>query len=159
MDFSISACPLFGVQFNDNPKNKTLAFNNKTITCYRFILPCKKKKATMIFLSLWLLSFYDKPKTPCFSAFLQYKRTQRLYHSLGAFMVEAGGIEPPSESSFMQLSTSVYYLLKFPWQSADKRAESQSSPNAIYGHGHSRKSFTANRCPSESRGTLPADRS
>lgn len=89
LDFSISACPLFGVQFNDNPKNKTLAFNNKTITCYRFILPCKKKKATMIFLSLWLLSFYDKPKTPCFSAFLQYKRTQRLYHSLGAFMVEA----------------------------------------------------------------------
>ena len=88
MDFSISACPLFGVQFNDNPKNKTLAFNNKTITCYRFILPCKKKKATMIFLSLWLLSFYDKPKTPCFSAFLQYKRTQRLYHSLGAFMAK-----------------------------------------------------------------------
>ncbi len=74
-------------------------------------------------------------------------------------MVEAGGIEPPSESSFMQLSTSEYFLLKFPSQSGGNRDDSQSSPNAIYGHGHSRKSFTADRCPSESRGTLSADRS
>ena len=90
--------------------------------------------------------------TAFFMRFLYFKNTHFQ-------LVEAGGIEPPSESSFMQLSTSVYYLLKFPWQSAGKRAESQGSPNAIYGHGHSRKSFTADRCPSESRGTLPADRS
>ena len=29
-------------------------------------------------------------------------------------MVEARGIEPLSESPFMQLSTSVFYLLRFP---------------------------------------------
>ena len=74
-------------------------------------------------------------------------------------LVEARGIEPLSESSFMQLSTSVFYLLWFPVITADKRAEKTGSPYTIDGHGHFRQSFTAHRCPSESRGTPSVDRS
>ena len=74
-------------------------------------------------------------------------------------LVEARGIEPLSESPFMQLSTSVFYLLLFPEATADKRAEATGSPYTTVGHGHFPRSFTAHRCPSESRGTLPVDRS
>ena len=74
-------------------------------------------------------------------------------------LVEARGIEPLSENSSIQLSTSVFYLLKFPWQTAGKRAGCQSSPYTTQGHGHSPASFTTNRCPSGSRGTHPVDRS
>ncbi len=74
-------------------------------------------------------------------------------------MVEARGIEPLSENSFMRLSTSVVYRLKFPEQTADKRAERSGSPNTIQRNGHSEESFTANRCPTKSRGTQMEDRS
>lgn len=68
-------------------------------------------------------------------------------------VVEATRIELVSENLFIRLSTSVFYLLKFPVQTADKRAENTGSPNTIYRHGHSCKSFTTNRCPNESRGS------
>ena len=74
-------------------------------------------------------------------------------------LVEARGIEPLSESPFMQLSTSVFYLLLFPEATADKRAEATGSPYTTDGHGHFRQSFTTNQCPSEGRGTPSADRS
>lgn len=74
-------------------------------------------------------------------------------------VVEARGIEPLSENSSIQLSTSVFYLLRFLWQTAGKRAESQSSPYANLRHGHSSDSFTTDRCPSGSRGTHPEDSS
>ena len=74
-------------------------------------------------------------------------------------MVEARGIEPLSENPFMQLSTSVVYLLKFPKKAADKQAESLGSPNTIKRNGHSAGSFTVSRCPCESHGTQSQDRS
>ena len=74
-------------------------------------------------------------------------------------LVEARGIEPLSERPSMKLSTSVFYLLKFPQRVAGKRAAQRSSPNTTDGHGHFRQSFTADRCPSESRGTPSVDRS
>ena len=74
-------------------------------------------------------------------------------------MVEARGIEHLSENLSMQLSTSVYYLLSFPWKTADNRAETQSSPNTIQRYGHTAESFTTNRCPDESRGTQSQDSS
>ena len=37
-------------------------------------------------------------------------------------MVEAGGVEPPSENPLPGLSTSVVYLQKFPRPQADKQA-------------------------------------
>ena len=58
-------------------------------------------------------------------------------------MVEATRIELVSENLLIQLSTSVFYLLKFLLQTADKRAESESSPYTIKGHGHAQRSFTA----------------
>ncbi len=72
-------------------------------------------------------------------------------------MVEARRIELLSENRSMQLSTSVVYQLKFPELTADKRAERTGSPNTIKGNGHSQRTFTANRRPSDSRGTLSED--
>ena len=37
-------------------------------------------------------------------------------------MVEAGGVEPPSENPLSRLSTSVVYLQNFPLRQADKQA-------------------------------------
>lgn len=37
-------------------------------------------------------------------------------------MVEAGGVEPPSENSSSRLSTGVVYLQNFPYRQADKQA-------------------------------------
>lgn len=62
-------------------------------------------------------------------------------------LVEARGIEPLSENPFMQLSTSVYYLLKFPYETAGNQAVTQSSPYTILRHGHTGEPFTTNRCP------------
>ncbi len=42
-------------------------------------------------------------------------------------LVEARGVEPLSENLFMQLSTSVVYLLNFPNIFADKQAKKLSS--------------------------------
>ena len=69
-------------------------------------------------------------------------------------LVEARGIEPLSEKAFMQPSTSLDYLLKFPEQTADKRAESKGSPDTIQRYGHTDGSFTTDRRPTNSRGTL-----
>ena len=44
------------------------------------------------------------------------------------FLVEMMGVEPMSENLFPKLSTSVVYLLKFPWRSADKQAFLLGSP-------------------------------
>lgn len=72
-------------------------------------------------------------------------------------LVEAARIELASENLFMQLSTSVFYLLKFPMVAADKRAEIVGSPDTIERNGHSAGSFTANQRPISSRGILPVD--
>ncbi len=37
-------------------------------------------------------------------------------------LVEARGVEPLSESLFLQLSPSAVHLLEFPWNSADEQA-------------------------------------
>ena len=44
------------------------------------------------------------------------------------FMVEMMGVEPMSENRFPKPSTSVVYLLSFPWRSADKQAFLLGSP-------------------------------
>ena len=62
-------------------------------------------------------------------------------------MVEARGIEPLSESPFLQLSTGVVYLLKFPIRTADKQAVRAGSPNTFPRRGRVRETFTTNRCP------------
>ena len=72
-------------------------------------------------------------------------------------LVEATRIELVSEDPSIQLSTSVFYLLRFPAQTAGKRAESESSPNTIPKYGHTKGTFTVNRRPSGSHGTLPED--
>ena len=64
-------------------------------------------------------------------AFSTLKCTLKLYQNKGAVMVEARGIEPLSESPFLQLSTSVVYLLKFPIRTADKQAVRAGSPNTF----------------------------
>ena len=74
-------------------------------------------------------------------------------------VVEATRIELVSENPFMQLSTSVFYLLKFPEPTADKRAENSGSPNTIQRHGHAEEPFTVSRCPCESHGTQSQDSS
>ena len=38
------------------------------------------------------------------------------------FLVEMAGVEPASENLFPKLSTSVVYLLKFPWDYAERQA-------------------------------------
>jgi len=63
-------------------------------------------------------------------------------------LVEARGIEPLSESPFMQLSTSVFYLLRFPRSGADKRAPQRSSPYTSGRHGHAFGTFTTKSMPS-----------
>lgn len=62
-------------------------------------------------------------------------------------MVEAAGIEPASESPFLQLSTSVVCLLKFPIHTADKQAVRAGSPNTFQRHGQVFETFTTHRCP------------
>ena len=44
------------------------------------------------------------------------------------FMVEMARFELASENLFPKLSTSVVYLLKFPWGNADKQALTLGSP-------------------------------
>ena len=53
--------------------------------------------------------------------FLQWIKNDRSKPAV--FLVEARGVEPLSENPFMQLSTRVVYLLKFPHPSADKQAD------------------------------------
>ena len=74
-------------------------------------------------------------------------------------VVEATRIELVSENPFMQLSTSVFYLLRFPELTADKRAENSGSPNTVQRHGHAEESFTVSQCPCESHGTQSQDSS
>ena len=45
-----------------------------------------------------------------------------------SFLVEMMGVEPMSENLFPKLSTSVVYLLKFPWENAGKQALTLGSP-------------------------------
>ena len=96
---------------------------------------------------------------PLYTAILRYTRAFATFPITHFKLVEATRIELVSESPFMQLSTSVYYLLKFPWETAGKRAETQSSPYTIQRHGHAVESFTTNRCPYESRGNQSQDSS
>ncbi len=61
--------------------------------------------------------------------------------------MDARRIELLSESPFLQLSTSVVYLLTFPVTSADKQADVKSSPNTFLRHGRVKETFTTRRCP------------
>ena len=61
--------------------------------------------------------------------------------------MEAKGIEPLSEALFPELSTSVVYLLKFPFKPADKQADLSGSPNTFLRCGQIAGTFTAHRCP------------
>ena len=101
----------------------------------------------------------ERKRIKTFAKSERVKRVPSRKGGTGSMLVEAARIELASENSSIQLSTSVFYLLKFPWQTAGKRAGCQSSPYTIQGHGHSPVSFTTNRCPSGSRGTHPVDRS
>ena len=94
----------------------------------------------------WTHKLFPKKEVP-YTAVLRYMGLFATFKITHIWLVEARGIEPLSESPFMQLSTSVYYLLKFPWATAGKRAETQSSPYTTIRHGHAIKSFTTNRCP------------
>ena len=74
------------------------------------------------------------------------------------FLVEMMGVEPMSENLFPKLSTSVVYLLKFPWENADKQALTLSSPlirDKV--QGSPLFTCTAKRRPYLSRGTLSKD--
>jgi len=51
-------------------------------------------------------------------------------------MVEARRIELLSENRFTQLSTGVYYLLKFLSVTAGNQAGTESSPYTADRHGH-----------------------
>ena len=75
-----------------------------------------------------------------------------------SFLVEMMGVEPMSENLFPKLSTSVVYLLKFPWENADKQALTLSSPlirDKV--QGSPLFTCTAKRRPYLSRGTLSKD--
>ena len=68
------------------------------------------------------------------------------------------GVEPMSENLFPKLSTSVVYLLKFPWENADKQALTFGSPlirDKV--QGSSLFTCTAKGRPYLSRGTLSKD--
>ena len=74
------------------------------------------------------------------------------------FLVEMMGVEPMSENLFPKLSTSVVYLLKFPWENADKQALTLGSPlirDKV--QGSPLFTCTAKRRPYLSRGTLSKD--
>jgi len=71
--------------------------------------------------------------------------------------VEARGIEPLSENLFPQLSTGVVYLLKFLLQTADKQAVCKSSSDTFLRCEQAAGTFTTDRCPTVSRGTLAED--
>ena len=74
-------------------------------------------------------------------------------------MVEATRIELVSENRFLQLSTSVVYLLRFPSRSADKQAATIRSSNAIQRCEQAEESFTTALCRSTGRGTPVGDSS
>ena len=44
------------------------------------------------------------------------------------FLVEMGGVEPPSENPLTELSPGAVYLLEFPSSNADKQASDLGSP-------------------------------
>ena len=62
-------------------------------------------------------------------------------------MVEARRIELLSENRFMQLSTSVVYLLEFPDLTADKQAVGEGSPDTFLRCGHAAETFTTTMMP------------
>ena len=73
-------------------------------------------------------------------------------------MVEMVGVEPTSENLFPKLSTSVVYLLEFPWENADKQALTLGSPlirDKV--QGSPLFTCTAKRRPYLSRGILSKD--
>ena len=75
-----------------------------------------------------------------------------------SFLVEMMGVEPMSENLFPKLSTSVVYLLKFPWENAGKQALTLSSPlirDKV--QGSPLFTCTAKRRPYLSCGTLSKD--
>ena len=74
-------------------------------------------------------------------------------------MVEARGIEPLSERLFMQLSTSIVYLLRFPVRAAGRRAGRSGSPNTFERYGHTAGTFTTKSMPCDGRGTPAEDSS
>ena len=74
-------------------------------------------------------------------------------------MVEATRVELVSENRFMQLSTSVVYLLKFPTKAADKQAAIIGSSNTILRCEQAAESFTTASCRSTGRGPPVGDSS
>ena len=77
---------------------------------------------------------------------------------LSYFLVEMARFELASENLFPKLSTSVVYLLRFPWENADKQALTLGSPlirDKV--QGSPLFTCTAKRRPYLSRGTLSKD--
>ena len=75
-----------------------------------------------------------------------------------SFLVEMMGVEPMSENLFPKLSTSVVYLLRFPWGNADKQALTLGSPlDRDKVQGSPLFTCTTKRRPYLSRGTLSKD--
>ena len=60
--------------------------------------------------------------------FISLKKTDALYQSIGLFLVEMARFELASEDLFPKPSTSVVYLLSFPFKTADKQAELKGYP-------------------------------
>ena len=94
-----------------------------------------------------------------YNVFTAFIMRQIIFKNTHIQVVEATRIELVSENPFMQLSTSVFYLLRFPELTADKRAENSGSPNTVQRHGHAEESFTVSQCPCESHGTQSQDSS
>ena len=68
------------------------------------------------------------------------------------------GVEPMSENLFPKFSTSVVYLLKFPWENAGKQALTLGSPlSRDKIQGSHLFTCTTKRRPYPSRGTLGKD--
>ena len=60
------------------------------------------------------------------------KKRQSSVENCRFFLVEMARFELASEDPFPKLSTSVVYLLRFPFKTADKQAELKSSPLIPY---------------------------
>ena len=74
-----------------------------------------------------------------------------------AFLVEMAGIEPASKNLFLQPSTCLFCLLRFPYTNAGKQALMLGILSPWRGRGTPPLTFTTNRRPYLSRGTLKQD--
>ena len=119
-------------------------------------LPRRRKQSTGLFSSesLWLSpSLFDSRHFDI----LKKAKDTALRPGLSAFLVEMAGIEPASKNLFLQPSTCLFCLLRFPYTNAGKQALMLGILSPWRGRGTPPLTFTTNRRPYLSRGTLKQD--